>query len=62
MRAEQPLYYIYYNQYARQLEQDETHMLSMPAGAIVCEDESSLEDALKVISREDLEWFCKDEE
>ena len=61
MRAEQTLYYIYYNPCTRQLEQDDIHMLNMPAGVIVCEDESFLDDALKVIPREDLEWFCQDE-
>ena len=62
MHAERTLYYIFYNPRICKLIQDEIPLLSMPAGAIVCEDPNFLEEALKVIPREDLEWFCQSEQ
>lgn len=61
MRAEGPLYYIFYNQGWERLEQQVWHMLNIPAGTIVSEDPNFLDSALRVISREDLEWFCQNE-
>ena len=62
MFAEQTLYYIFYNTFTCELAQQEVEYLSVPAGTIVCEDANFLEEALKVISRKDLEWFCQNEQ
>ena len=62
MCAEQALYYIFYNTFTCELAQQEIEFRSMPAGTIVCEDDNFLEEALKVISRKDLEWFCQNEQ
>ena len=62
MHTEQTLYYIFYNTCTCKLVQREIEFRSMPAGTVVCEDANFLEEALKVIPREDLEWFCQNEQ